>query len=884
MLKSTILRSTLTAFACSILMVAHAYAADRTRIEVPAGDLTIALETLQKQSDVELIYQTDQVEDLRTGGVSGNLSPQDALTRLLEGTSLALRTDASGALLIAASRPRSTAMSESNSNGDQRQTDAPKPSATTGWSGPYRLLAQASQAGAPVISAQASQEKPQSGGWQEQPRYLEEVVVTAQKRAQASEDLGLSITVLGAEFLDRQLVAGLDDLSLAVPSLDVFRGNGSHNPTITLRGIGTTNPWVNNSPSVAAHADGFYLPMSAYLNFPIFDMQRIEVLKGPQVGLYGRNSTAGAVNFITARPTSEGTGYVDMSYASYDAVNVTAAVSGPLSANLRGRIAAVTKQGGGYIARHGTARTTGGFSPVPGTIPEVPIFGEQDDYGDQDITAVRGAIEFDYDARFDAFLSLHYSTDQSELVGSTNTNGDRLGRFRPPNDDPYVDYDNFAPFTDAEQLGGVLEMNWYTGNYRITSVTGYESVDRTYGIGDFVPTRVAEANFDEELRSFGQELRIESQATDPMRWLVGASYSADRIDYWRSLVAYDFLRGALGTAYREDDEAVSAFAQAEWRLAPKWLLTGSLRYTDEDKEYDGGSFAINPFGVSRIGLAFPRVVPNGLFGNPRFSDSDLSGKLGLNFEPDSRSLLYATVGRAFKSGGFDGSGITQPSSFEPFGAETVWAYETGAKLRTPGNRLFVAGSVFFYDYTDKQELALVDLGGGINEAIIQNAASSEIYGLDLELNSLVGDALTLSANATFLDSKITDWNSADPAEVAARIGNELPGTPQFMLTVSANWQRRITNSMTFGAALWGTYSDAAYRDIENTKALLSDSYGVVNARIDLISDRGWNIFFFGKNLADREHVTSVRSLVGMLGEYYGPPRSVGIGIRYQPQR
>lgn len=861
--------------------VAFASAAEPVRVDLVAGDLKGALEHLQKQTNVEVIYQSAQVAGLRSPAVNGLMTPEEALRKLLEGSPLRVRVDSSGAMLVEATAAATAPTIPARNTSDPPRGDSAGPISRN--AGPAaNPPAPAGTAITARVNGPGQEPAPDATG--PQGRVLEEIIVTAQKRAQSSEDLGLSIQVLRADILENQLVREVEELSQAIPSLDVFRGNGSNNPTITLRGIGTTNPWVNNSPSVAVHTDGFYLPMSTYLNFPIFDLDRVEVLKGPQVGLYGRNSTAGAMNFVTARPTSDPTGYVELTYGSYEALSVTAALSGPFSDALRGRIAAATRQGGGYMTHYGTERTTAGFTPLPGTIPPVPSTRKRDGYGDQDISAVRGSLEYSSGSGFDAFLTLHYGTDESELVGSTNTNGDRLGRFTPPNDEPWVDYDNVQPFTDTEQSGGVLEMNWRIGDYRITSLTGYETIDRQYGIGDFVPTRVAEANFREDIRSIGQELRLEAEPGDAVRWLMGASYSDDRIDYWRSLVAYDFLRGALGTAYVENDEAFSLFGQAEWRFAPRWLLTGSLRHTDEDKEYDGGSYEINPFGVSRVGVAFPGIMPDGLFANPTFSDDDVSGKLSLNYEPADRTLFYASIAKGYKSGGFDGSGVTQASSFDPFGPETVWAYEVGAKHRRSDDRLFVSGSAFYYDYSDKQELALVDIGGGIIEAVIQNAASSRITGLDLEANWLVADALTLAANLTFLDSEITDWKSANPAEAAARVGNDLPGTPSIMITASATWEHRLGNGLELGATIWGNYSDGAYRDIENTEMLKSDSYGIVNARLDLAGQRGWSVYVYGKNLADRDYVTSVRSLVGMLGQYYGAPRTYGIGVRYEPGR
>ncbi|WP_405232512.1 TonB-dependent receptor [Lentisalinibacter salinarum] len=709
---------------------------------------------------------------------------------------------------------------------------------------------------------------------------IEEIVVTAQKREQSREDIGMAISVLGEDALSEQRIVGLDSLSRNIPSLDIYRGNGSNNPTITLRGIGTTNPWVNNNPSVAVHADGVYLPMSAYLTFPLFDLQRVEVLKGPQIGLYGRNSTAGAINFVSRRPAPETSGYVDVSYGNYDAINLEAAIGGALTDTVEGRFAALYQDGGGYMDRPGTVDSTAGFTRVPGVVPPVPEVGAEDDYGDKDVLAFRGSLAFDFSENFDALVSIHYAQDDSEIVGSTNINGDILGVFQPPADEPYKDYDNVEPFNDSEQLGGVVELNWRLGDYLLTSITGIETLEREYNIGDFVPIRVAEASFDEELQSLYQEVRLDYQADPNLRWLVGVSYTDDDIDYNRVLTAYDLLLGALGTRFDQDDESYAFFGQVEWQLDPAWQITGSLRYTDEEKRYDGGSFDIDPFGVSAVGSAFPNVVPDGLFDQRVYDEDDLSGRTSLQWEPTDGAMYYVSVARAFKSGGFDGSGITEPASFTPYGAETVWAYEAGTKLKLLEDRLFVSASVFRNDYTDKQVLSLQDLGTGIVEAIIQNAAESEITGLDVEADWLVGPALTLSLRGTWLDSEITGWDSADPAEVQARVGNELPGTPEFSATASATWEAPITGQRTLTVRGWATYTEEAFRDIENSETSLSEDHGTVNLRIGLNDSAGWSVYAFGENLLDEEYVTSRRVLVGMVGEYYGPPRTYGIGFRY----
>lgn len=843
----------------------------RYEVRIPKTNAADALNMLAEQTGALLLFPYDLVKTRDARAVSGRYTVPEAVDLLLEGTDLSSGLSKRDVITISLSESEARAK-----GGKTMKEDLNK--GKPGLFGRLASIAALVFSGADGVSAQSETTSARSN-------VMEEIIVTATRREQRSEDLGLSLAVLSADALDQRRIQGLEGLRQAVPSLDVFRGNGSNNPTITLRGIGTTNPWVNNNPSIAAHMDGFYLPMSTYLNFPMFDLERVEVLKGPQVGLYGRNSTGGAINLVSRRPTSQFEGYVDASYGSYEMADLQGAISGSLGDRLRGRLAGIVQDGGGYMDRPGTAGSTAGFSRIPGLIPGVAAVSDKDDYGDRDVVALRGSLEFIRAGDFDAFLTVHYGRDESEIVGSTNVNGDVLGVFQPPDDDPHMDYDNVEPFTDSKQRGAVLELNWYRGPYRITSITGYEALERDYGIGDFVPLRIAEPTFNEDIDSFGQEVRVDYQREDGVRWLAGVSYSRDNIDYSRPLLGYDFLLGTLGTAFDQEDKAFAAFGHLEMPINAEWSWEGSLRYTEEDKEFDGGSFPIDPFGVSAVGVAFPNVVPDGLFGNPEYDDDDVSGKLAVNWEPNDRILWYASAGRSFKSGGFDGSGVTVPAAFDPFGAETVWAYELGSKYRSMNGRLFVGGSAFYYDYEDKQVLALMDLGGGVTEAVIQNAATSEVYGLDLEIRGLITDNLDAALNLTVMESEVTDWESADPAEIADREGNDLPGTPDTMLTASINWERPLANGWTLDTSLWGTYVSSAFRDIQNSRLLESDDYGIVNARIEALNPGGaWKLYVFAENLLDKEYVTSVRSLVGMRGEYHGRPRTVGVGLRYEVPR
>jgi iron complex outermembrane receptor protein len=476
---------------------------------------------------------------------------------------------------------------------------------------------------------------------------------------------------------------------------------------------------------------------------------------------------------------------------------------------------------------------------------------------------------------------LHASQDDSEIVGSTLRTPDALGIFTPPpGRNAFVDYGNVAGEMDSSSAGGALQIQWQLGDYELTSVTGYESLDRDYSVGDFAPFRLAEPTYNESLESFYQEIRI-SKDSESFYWMLGANYTDDSVDYFRTLSGFDLLLGELVSRYDQEDNSQAVFGQMDWRLTSNLELSAGIRYTDEEKQYDGGSIEQDPFGTSIVGVVFPGAAGDGIFRQPSYDDSDTSGQLKLSWRGLSNSLVYGMVSRGFKSGGFDGSGITDEAGFTPYDAETLISYEAGIKSRLLNDSLEIASSAYYYDYQDKQVLAIVDLGAGLNEAIIQNAAESEVLGLDVDATWWLTDDLTLGLTAVLLDSEVTDWNSDDPAEASARIGNELPGTPKTSVTSEVRWKTTL-GSLDVNSALWVVYADSTYRDIANTRALQSDDYTLVNARLDFaLQDSGLSFYLWGRNLTDEEYVTSVRDLLGMEGVYWGDPRTFGAGLRWE---
>tara|TARA_R110002110_G_scaffold110071_4_gene274497 strand:+ start:122284 stop:124458 length:2175 start_codon:yes stop_codon:yes gene_type:complete len=717
-------------------------------------------------------------------------------------------------------------------------------------------------------------------GQESVPRFvIEEVTVTAQKREQASSDIPISMTVMSSDDLSEKRILDFADLSVNTSALDVARGNSTNNPVIAIRGIGSTDPWINNNPSVSAFMDGVYLPFGSYLSTPLYDLTRVEVLKGPQAGLYGRNSIAGAINFVSTAPGEIFGGYLDLSYGRFGEATVQGAVDTPISDNLLLRFSGFTAQGGGYMKRTGTIDSTAGFSRAPGVIPGVPVIEAESGYGDKDVAAGRVAALWQVSDRLQVDLRAHYGTDDSEIANSTNLNGDPLGLFQPNEGAIHVDYDDVAGEMDANNRGVSLEVNWDADLFTLTSLTGFETLERDYSVGDFSPLRIAQPTYNEEVSSFSQEFRV-SGDTDAIYWLGGVNITRDEIDYYRVLNSWDFLRGELVSAYDQDDESWSAFAQVDWQMSQTLQLSLGLRYTDEEKRYEGGSWENDPFGMSIVSVVYPGVV-GGLQGTSDYDDQDVSGQIKLSWNTFDNTLIYGSVSRGFKSGGFDGSGIVDEIGFIPYNAEELLAYEIGVKSLLLEDTLELSAAVYYYDYSDKQVLAILDLGNGITEAVTQNAAVSEVTGTDLDLKYLLNEHWSLSLSATVLDSEITEWNSDDLAETLARIGNELPGTPGTNITADITWAGNV-HAYDLRASLWATYADSTYRDIENTPSLQADRYTLVNARVSLGDPvQGWSLYLYGKNLADEEYRSSVRTLVGMEGAYFAPPRTYGVGINWQ---
>ncbi|WP_116366001.1 TonB-dependent receptor [Parahaliea mediterranea] len=652
---------------------------------------------------------------------------------------------------------------------------------------------------------------------------IEEVVVTAQKREQGANDVGITINAFTGQQLQDFGVLTAEDIAMMTPGLTVNETAATGVPLYTIRGVGFQDYSTAASSTVGIYFDEVAMPYTVMTRGLVFDTARVEVLKGPQGDLYGRNTTAGQINFISNKPTREFEAGVIGSYGSYETFDLEGFVSGG-SDLVQGRLAFKTTQSG-----EGWQES----------------LSRDDELGEKDATAARGTINIDATDNVSILLSAHYVQDKSENRANSPYNGNEIGlgefnnpyspldEYRLPGGDHFgetppwystddaeaADWTNsytspitgktfdLRPQRDNELTGFMARINWDIGDMTVTSITGYDEFERTesndWDGGFFTDSSNINTT---DLDVFSQELRI-SGDTGEVSWIAGLYYSHDEMEEYYHYFMADSVFGQgsipwgvaqfaatpileLDTKYKQETESAAVFGHVEWMLTEKWRLTLGARYTEEEREWAGctfvaedgslGNFLNAQFG-STLGAGdcgtindnpdSPDYIFN-LIGTAQVNDAfqvfedtidtkRWMGKIGLDYALNDDILLYGTISNGFKSGGFNGANSNTTQQLKPYDEEVLTSYELGAKTTLLDGAMQLNAATFFYDYEDKQETdTAVTFVGNISG--LTNVPESEIFGAELDLQWLPMDGLSLSAGIAWLDTEVTEWNAVDP--------------------------------------------------------------------------------------------------------------------------
>ena len=676
---------------------------------------------------------------------------------------------------------------------------------------------------------------------------LEEVVVTAQKREQNIQDVPIAITALGGGNIAGLGFKTAADIQYQVPGLIVSYSSTNAIPNFVLRGVGLNDFTAIQSSPVAVHVDEVYYGNSTLLNFALFDLERVEVLKGPQGTLFGRNSTGGAINFFSASPTDEFDAGLTLGLSKYESMTGEAYVNGPLSETVSGRLSmSTTYQNGG-----------------PFEHPRLGEIGEQEKY------AFRGQLSWDVSEQLSARLTVFGGEDESEgnqYQGLPTYSNDGSGEICAPISagnlgvSPACSFDGAGaallddgdPFTltsgvinrdEIKAFGTVFSIDYELWNeVTLTSITGYNEVERqSQEDADGSMQRNIDVGYETDFVQFSEELRFSSSGDGPWTWTFGLFYSTDELD--TPLTETDltdlFEDFRQSHTYKLETDSFALFLHDEYRLTDRLSVIGGLRYTSEERAFRGGTFDVPPgAGPSPAGdfvASFKPVTPGEYYAflEDEITFEEVSWTVGAHLDISDQAMLYARIANGFKSGGFIGDITEQPILEEPYDEETLTAYEIGLKSDLLNGGLRWNTTLFYYDYQDII-LALSIEGSGLDTLLInENGADAEIYGLESEIRLAPADGLEISFGVVWMDSEMSGIQTS-PFDVSERLeGNEMPYAPEF----SANGMVRYEVPAANGYSVYGQFDFTTrgehWAESDNVNVSRIDGYTLLNARFGI---------------------------------------------------
>lgn len=702
--------------------------------------------------------------------------------------------------------------------------------------------------------------------------------VTAQKRAQDTLDVGVNVTVVSAQALETNRVTQVTDLAAFTPNVDIKENMPGILPVVTIRGVGLNDFSATNNPSAGVYVDEVYLSSLALMNFDLFDLERMEALKGPQGTLYGRNSTAGAINIATARPSFAGMqGRVAGGYGNYKTLDLEGMINLPLSDSFALRFSGkAVQQDEGMFFNRVTGRDFGRRDVLMGRA--TARWAPNDDLDIQlklEAQRVRSEVGA---PEFFGLLSPPGAPANLVCPGSSGCT-DFLG-YRDTDGDPFKGDYSTNPDYNVDQRSATLRIEQDLGWASLTSITGYLDFERDWGAEtDAGPFRQTDFIEHDNIKQLSQELRL-AGATDRTDWLVGAFASRDRVKMTYDGDLQDLFNTTTLTFSNQTSKSAALFGNLEHKLFGDVSLVGGLRYTWEEKDNQGGDYDLVPNCPGSFLTLAPCGSPPVLMASVDrvISDTNWSWKLGLNWKLDPLTLVYGSVSRGVKSGGFFSGVATNSGQLQPYDPESLIAWEVGAKRRMPEWGLSWSASAFYYDYSDVQTF-IRDTSGGLPIQRLGNVDEATIYGLDLDAawTPPALPDLDLTAGLGLLQTELGAFASSGGAVPS---GNELPDAPELSFNASAAYTVVLSDGLDARFQIDGHYAGDMFKDALNDPLIATDAYWIWNGRASLLSNSRWDVSVWGKNLADERYVTQgVNNLALGIGfRVYGAPRTFGVSV------
>ncbi|WP_332817423.1 TonB-dependent receptor [Sphingopyxis sp.] len=729
---------------------------------------------------------------------------------------------------------------------------------------------------------------------QEAPLDSGEIVVTAQKRSENINDVGISITALSGEAMATQNITQVSDFVKVVPGLNYTRSNYG-TPIFTIRGIGFNETSLSAAPTVTLYLDEVPLPVPAMSSGVMLDLERVEVLKGPQGTLFGQNSTGGAINFIANKPTRELEAGFSLTVGRYDQVDTEAYVSGPIADTLLARVAVRKEYSGPWQKSNSRDDRLGKVDRVSGRLllqwqPIETLRLNFNVNGWQDRS----------DTQAGQFLTvINPSPSVPAVLRETPPSPERPRAADWDPDGDFFTHDDFYQLSLRADYDIADEIT-------LTSISAHQRLDRrnrtdTEG-SPFQAFTVLNAGSAE---TFSQELRLAGRLGQDIRWVLGGNYQRDSINDTTQPQTRTSSFPFPGVEARSANKirTYAAFGNIDWEVVPDVTVQAGARYSDQHRAYEGCTYDLGDGGVSAVfgSIASARrgetvtIAPGSCVTlGPDFlpavyrdnlNEDNLSWRLGVNWKLDASALLYANVSRGYKNGSFVTSGATFSGQLFPATQESVLAYEAGFKLGLFDRAVQLNGAGFFYEYDDKQVRGRVlDPTFGLQNRLI-NLPRSRVQGGELQLVVAPVPALRFNLAASYVDSKILgSFNNISALGREKDLGGEnFPLTPKWQLNGDVQYDIEVGKATLLYFGVGATYQSQTNAALGQEALLRMKSYALVDLRAGVrdIDDR-WRISGFVRNLANTYYYTNV-VLPGpdTAARYAGRGRSYGVTLAYQ---
>jgi iron complex outermembrane receptor protein len=733
---------------------------------------------------------------------------------------------------------------------------------------------------------------------------IEKIQITAQKRTQNITEVGVTTTAFNGDMLEDLGIDSAVDLGAHTPGLVAVNSTSGSTPIFAIRGIGLDDFSPNNTSGVGVYTDEVFASSPVYLGGQLFDIERVEVLKGPQGTLYGKNTTGGAINFITVKPTDDFEAFIEADYSSYQTVEITTAVGGALADTVNGRLSL------------NYAKSNEGWQTDDST-------GEE--FGLIDTFAVRGQLGFEIGDSGTGLLRVYANSDKSKPLspdseGIEDTFGDEsFSVLNSPKDPAKVSVGDLDVSRDESGSGVALTLDYSFESFDVISISSWDQYDRVV-VDNYDGSAISTMELiqDDKLEQWSQEIRFISTGNDDFTWVAGANISNEHVD---ALDLFDdsfFLTDSAfdGVLYPEDstafglDSFIADYVQetdsygfylhTETQLNDSWKLIAGIRYSYDERAFNGS--ATN----DSLGEVFPVTELNEVN-----DESAVTGKVGLDWKVNSDLLVFGNVATSYKSGVYYGGAVLDSDAWSYVKPEDVVSAELGFKWTLLDGSMQLNGAAFALEYENRQSLLTFtsedfsDFSGfAVADTTLANIPESQTTGFELDVHWLPTDELTIQAGIAYLDSKVTKAPTtadlrginADPSvndqanedgfgfvdALADELvnGTVLSQAPEWSYNASVSYDMPLENDLFLKFQTSYSYSGTQYAQLADPNAKYG-SISSLNGLISLTSDSdAWTVSLWARNLLDNDAETY--SFTGFAGRtvYRQQPATFGITFKY----